>query len=102
MFAVLTLLPQPPPDSAPSSSPPPGLFQCKKKTLDSRGIEPRTSPMLRENHTTRPQALLLLFDAEMVDIIVYIAYRLYTRREGYSFQTAAKLIIASFKALMAL
>ena len=27
------------------------------KSLDSRGIEPRTTPMLREYYTTKPQAL---------------------------------------------
>ena len=40
-------------------SPPttPRSAHTQKRKLDSRGIEPRTSPMLRENHTTRPQAL---------------------------------------------
>jgi hypothetical protein len=34
-------------------------MQKLQKELDSRGIEPRTSPMLRENHTTRPRARLM-------------------------------------------
>ena len=33
------------------------IFRNKK--LDSRGIEPRTTPMLREYYTTKPQAQLL-------------------------------------------
>ena len=28
----------------------------KNKKMDSRGIEPRTTPMLREYYTTKPQA----------------------------------------------
>jgi hypothetical protein len=40
------------------------LLQAKNNTreqkdMDSRGIEPRTTPMLREYYTTKPQALLL-------------------------------------------
>ena len=31
----------------------------KQKDLDSRGIEPRTTPMLREYYTTKPQAQLI-------------------------------------------
>ncbi|KAJ9484752.1 hypothetical protein VN97_g8612 [Penicillium thymicola] len=30
-----------------------------QKDLDSRGIEPRTTPMLREYYTTKPQAQLI-------------------------------------------
>lgn len=29
------------------------------KKMDSRGIEPRTTPMLREYYTTKPQALFV-------------------------------------------
>jgi hypothetical protein len=31
----------------------------KSKKLDSRGIEPRTTPMLRGYYTTKPQARLV-------------------------------------------
>ncbi|KAJ5241358.1 uncharacterized protein N7469_002949 [Penicillium citrinum] len=31
--------------------------------MDSRGIEPRTTPMLREYYTTKPQAHLLKDDS---------------------------------------
>jgi hypothetical protein len=38
----------------------PRLWMCKKKPMhkemDSRGIEPRTTPMLREYYTTKPRA----------------------------------------------
>ncbi|KAJ5175802.1 uncharacterized protein N7482_001679, partial [Penicillium canariense] len=34
------------------------IFLMGKKDLDSRGIEPRTTPMLREYYTTKPQAQL--------------------------------------------
>ena len=34
-----------------------GLSRFSKK-MDSRGIEPRTTPMLREYYTTKPQAQL--------------------------------------------
>ena len=30
--------------------------KVKAKKMDSRGIEPRTTPMLREYYTTKPQA----------------------------------------------
>ncbi|KAJ9484715.1 hypothetical protein VN97_g8651 [Penicillium thymicola] len=30
--------------------------EWKNKRMDSRGIEPRTTPMLREYYTTKPQA----------------------------------------------
>ena len=33
--------------------------KAKQKDLDSRGIEPRTTPMLREYYTTKPQAQLI-------------------------------------------
>jgi hypothetical protein len=32
------------------------------KKMDSRGIEPRTTPMLREYYTTKPQAQLMWVD----------------------------------------
>ncbi|KAJ9488541.1 hypothetical protein VN97_g4746 [Penicillium thymicola] len=35
-----------------------GLHLNKSKKMDSRGIEPRTTPMLREYYTTKPQAQL--------------------------------------------
>ena len=40
----------------------------KAKKLDSRGIEPRTTPMLREYYTTKPQAH---FDDKPVLQVVY-------------------------------
>jgi hypothetical protein len=35
------------------------VFIGRQKDLDSRGIEPRTTPMLREYYTTKPQAQLI-------------------------------------------
>jgi hypothetical protein len=34
-------------------------WELNPRLLDSRGIEPRTTPMLREYYTTKPQAHLL-------------------------------------------
>jgi hypothetical protein len=31
-----------------------------QKEMDSRGIEPRTTPMLREYYTTKPRALVVV------------------------------------------
>ena len=40
--------------------------QKTKRKLDSRGIEPRTTPMLREYYTTKPQAQLYISRREIM------------------------------------
>ena len=42
-----------------------------KKRMDSRGIEPRTSPMRTGNYTTKPQAHLIDSDVEGSKMALY-------------------------------
>ncbi|KAJ5753345.1 uncharacterized protein N7511_007498 [Penicillium nucicola] len=42
------------------------IWARKQKRMDSRGIEPRTTPMLREYYTTKPQAQLDVRTGDLV------------------------------------
>jgi hypothetical protein len=64
MFEVQKNLPCPPHTHTTTTTSTPTQAQ---KEMDSRGIEPRTTPMLREYYTTKPRALVVVVGDRIYD-----------------------------------